>query len=51
MESGGEAFAIQADVSDADSVKNMVDKTVETFGSLISLSIMRELREIICSCA
>lgn len=30
-ESGGEAFAIQADVSDADSVKNMIDKTVETF--------------------
>lgn len=30
-ESGGEAFAIQADVSDADSVKNMVDKTVEAF--------------------
>ena len=27
-ESGGEAFAIQADVSDADSVKNMVDKTI-----------------------
>ena len=31
---GGEAFAIQADVSDADSVKNMVDQTVETFGSI-----------------
>jgi 3-oxoacyl-[acyl-carrier protein] reductase len=30
-ESGGEAFAIQADVSDADGVKNMVDKTVEAF--------------------
>jgi 3-oxoacyl-[acyl-carrier protein] reductase len=33
-ESGGEAFAIQADVSDADSVKNMVDKTLEMFGSI-----------------
>ena len=27
-ESGGEAFAIQADVSNADSVKNMVDQTL-----------------------
>ncbi len=34
MESGGEAFAIQADVSDADSVKDMVDKTVEAFGRI-----------------
>jgi len=33
-ESGGEAFAIQADVSDADGVKNMVDKTMEMFGSI-----------------
>jgi len=33
-ESGGEAFAIQADVSDADGVKNMVDKTLEMFGSI-----------------
>lgn len=33
-ESGGEAFAIQADVSDADGVKNMVDKTLEIFGSI-----------------
>ena len=33
-ESGGEAFAIQADVSDADDVKNMVDKTLEMFGSI-----------------
>ncbi len=33
-ESGGEAFAIQADVSNADSVKNMVDKTLEIFGSI-----------------
>ena len=31
---GGEAFAVQADVSDADSVKNMVDKTVDTFGRI-----------------
>jgi len=34
VESGGEAFAIQADVSDADGVKNMVDKTLEMFGSI-----------------
>ncbi|WP_186671267.1 3-oxoacyl-[acyl-carrier-protein] reductase [Sporosarcina sp. BP05] len=33
-ESGGEAFAIQADVSDADDVKAMVDKTIEIFGSI-----------------
>jgi len=33
-ESGGEAFAIQADVSDADGVKNMVDTTLEMFGSI-----------------
>ncbi|WP_203246194.1 3-oxoacyl-[acyl-carrier-protein] reductase [Sporosarcina beigongshangi] len=33
-ESGGEAFAIQADVSNADSVKVMVDQTLETFGSI-----------------
>jgi 3-oxoacyl-[acyl-carrier protein] reductase len=33
-ESGGEAFAIQANVSDADDVKNMVDKTLEMFGSI-----------------
>ena len=33
-ESGGEAFAIQADVSNADSVKAMVDQTLETFGSI-----------------
>ena len=32
--SGGEAFAIQADVSNADSVKVMVDQTLETFGSI-----------------
>lgn len=31
---GGEAFAIQADVSNADSVKAMVDQTLETFGSV-----------------
>src|SRR4051794_26585604 len=34
MESGGEAFAVQADVSDAESVKNMVDKTLESFGRI-----------------
>ena len=33
-DAGGEAFAIQADVSDADSVKNMVDQTMERFGSI-----------------
>ena len=33
-ESGGEAFAIQADVSNPDSVKNMVDQTLERFGSI-----------------
>lgn len=33
-ESGGEAFAIQADVSNADSVKNLVDETIATFGSV-----------------
>lgn len=33
-DSGGEAFAIQADVSNADSVKAMVDQTLETFGSI-----------------
>ncbi|BAQ10483.1 3-ketoacyl-acp reductase [Bacillus sp. OxB-1] len=33
-EAGGEAFAIQADVSDADSVKNMIDETLKTFGSI-----------------
>lgn len=32
--SGGEAFAIQADVSNPDSVKEMIDKTIETFGSI-----------------
>jgi len=31
---GGEAFAIQADVSKTDSVKNMVDQTLERFGSI-----------------
>ena len=33
-DAGGEAFAIQADVSNPDSVKNMIDKTIETFGSI-----------------
>ena len=33
-DSGGEAFAIQADVSNPDSVKNMIDKTIEVFGSI-----------------
>src|SRR5699024_8912629 len=34
QEAGGEAFAIQADVSNAESVKNLVDETIKTFGSL-----------------
>ncbi|WP_075528452.1 3-oxoacyl-[acyl-carrier-protein] reductase [Sporosarcina ureilytica] len=34
QEAGGEAFAIQADVSNADSVKNLVDVTIATFGSI-----------------
>lgn len=33
-EAGGEAFAVQADVSNSDSVKNMVDETIESFGSV-----------------
>ncbi|MFC5588461.1 3-oxoacyl-[acyl-carrier-protein] reductase [Sporosarcina soli] len=33
-DAGGEAFAIQADVSDAESVKNMIDQTLEHFGSI-----------------
>jgi len=33
-ERGGEAFAIQADVSNADSVKLMIDKAMENFGSI-----------------
>ena len=34
QEAGGEAFAIQAAVSNAESVKNLVDETIKTFGSL-----------------
>lgn len=33
-DSGGEAFAIQANVSDADQVKQMIDATMENFGSI-----------------
>lgn len=33
-DAGGEAFAIQADVSNTDSVKNLVEKTIETYGSI-----------------
>lgn len=33
-QSGGKAIAIQADASDANAVKNAVDKTVSTFGRL-----------------
>ena len=33
-DAGGEAFAIQADVSNSDSVKKMVDMTIENFGSI-----------------
>lgn len=32
--SGGEAFAVQADVSNVDSVKAMVEETLKTFGSI-----------------
>lgn len=32
--SGGKAFAVQADVSDADSVKKMIDETIEKFGGV-----------------
>lgn len=34
QEAGGEAFAIQADVSNAESVKNLIDETIKNFGSL-----------------
>lgn len=34
QQAGGEAFAIQANVSDAESVKNMIDDTLKTFGSI-----------------
>lgn len=34
IDAGGEAFAIQADVSKADNVKKMIDQTIETFGSI-----------------
>lgn len=33
-DAGGEAFAIQADVSNSNSVKKMVDMTIEVFGSV-----------------
>lgn len=33
-DAGGEAFSIQADVSNQDSVKEMIDKTIATFGSI-----------------
>jgi len=33
-QSGGDAFAIQANVSDADQVKQMIDETLKTFGSI-----------------
>lgn len=33
-DAGGEAFAIQADVSNTDSVKSLVDQTLEQFGSI-----------------
>ena len=34
IDAGGEAFAIQADVSNPDGVKNMIDQTIEIFGSI-----------------
>ncbi|MCM3709973.1 3-oxoacyl-[acyl-carrier-protein] reductase [Sporosarcina luteola] len=33
-QSGGDAFAIQANVSDAEQVKEMIDETLKTFGSI-----------------
>lgn len=33
-QSGGDAFAIQANVSDAEQVKQMIDETLKTFGSI-----------------
>ena len=33
-QSGGDAFAIQANVSDSEQVKQMVDETLKTFGSI-----------------
>lgn len=33
-QSGGEAFAIQANVSDAEQVKQMIDETLKSFGSI-----------------
>ena len=33
-DAGGEAFSIQADVSNQDSVKEMIEKTIATFGSI-----------------
>lgn len=33
-QSGGEAFAFQANISDADQVKQMIDETLKTFGSI-----------------
>lgn len=33
-QSGGEAFAIRANVSDAEQVKQMIDETLKTFGSI-----------------
>lgn len=33
-DAGGEAFAIQADVSNQESVKNLIDETIATFGSI-----------------
>src|SRR6478672_9323687 len=33
-DSGSDAFAIQANVSDADQVKQMIDATMENFGSI-----------------
>lgn len=34
QEAGGEAFAIQADVSNTSDVKNLVDETIATFGTV-----------------
>ena len=47
---GGEAFAIQANVDQADSVQNLISTTLEQFGSIDILLITQGLLVIIYSC-